>query len=83
MSKTEIGKLSCPKCGGNTIAGDVRSGIVSLGAFFHSSSSSREKSNIELKQENEIIKNGRVVSFACVECGLVSSYLDSILNKKT
>ncbi len=82
MSKSEHGKLNCPKCGGNTIAGDVRSGIVSFGAFFHSFSSSRGKSNNELKQENEIIKNGRVVNFACIECGLVSSYLDSILSKK-
>ena len=68
--------MLCPHCGGHTIIGDIRSGILSFGAFFlEFDSRETQKPRAGVKRDN------RVISHACTDCGLVSSYLASVIKK--
>jgi hypothetical protein len=67
--------ISCPKCGGPTIRG-VRLGNLSFGDFFIEHGGERRTSTEARKP-----KPGaqRVVSVACRQCGLVSSFLEGVI----
>lgn len=75
MSKLEA-DVTCSRCGGSTTAGDVRSGILSLGAFFVEYVAGSNLGGGKPKLKSGISKN-RVISFACNDCGYLSQYLAS------
>ena len=71
--------ISCPKCGGPTIRG-VRFGSLSFGDFFVEHGGERRTPTEARKR-----KPGaqRVVSVACRQCGLVSSFLEEVIRDET
>ena len=68
--------INCPKCGGPTIRGDVRSGMLSFGDFFVEHDGDRRTFTGAPKPKPGVQRDNRVVSFACKQCGLVSSFLE-------
>jgi hypothetical protein len=72
-------KITCPQCGGETLRGDIRSGVLSFGAFFIEHDDKRTFTGAP-KPKPGVQRNNRVISIACTQCGLISSYLERILN---
>lgn len=68
--------ITCPKRGGPTIRGDVRSGILSFGDFFVEHDGDRRTVTGAPKPKPGLQRDNRVLSFACKDCGLVSSFLE-------
>ncbi len=71
--------ITCPKCGGMTIRGDVRSGILSFGNFFVEHDGERRTVTGAPKPKAGVQRDNRVLSFACQQCGLVSSFLERVI----
>ena len=72
--------IACPKCGGPTVRGDVRSGVLSFGDFFVEHDADRKTFTGAPKPKPGVQRNNRVVSYACQNCGLVSSFLQRIVD---
>ena len=72
-------KIPCPQCGGDTLRGDVRSGMLSFGAFFVEHDGEEKTFTGSPKPRPGIQRDNRVISVACARCGLVSSYLERVL----
>jgi len=71
--------IVCPKCGGSTLRGDVRSGVLSFGDFFVEHDGDKRTLTGAPKPRPGVQRDNRVISFACQNCGLVSSYLERII----
>ena len=76
-------KYKCIQCGSEVTLGDVRSGILSFGAFFIECSEKQRNIVGAPKPKGGLQKNNRVVSYACTDCGFISNYLDSVVNGKS
>ena len=70
--------ISCPKCGGPTIRG-VRLGSLSFSDFFIEDGGERRTTTEARKPKPA----QRVVSVACRQCGLVSSFLEGAIRDET
>ena len=73
----------CPNCGGETVVGDVRSGVLSFGAFFTEHEGDKRTGTGAPKLRPGVQRDNRVISAACTRCGLVSSYLERVVRGKT
>jgi hypothetical protein len=73
--------MNCPKCGGLTVRGDVRSGVLSFGDFFVEHDGDRRTFTGAPKPKPGVQRDNRVVSFACQQCGLVSSFLERVIRE--
>jgi hypothetical protein len=71
--------IVCPKCGGATLRGDVRSGILSFGDFFVEHDGDKRTFTGAPKPRAGVQRDNRVISFACQSCGLVSSYMERVV----
>jgi len=71
--------ILCPKCGGATLCGDVRSGVLSAGDFFVEYDGDKRTFTGAPKPRGVVQRDNRVISFACLSCGLVSSYLERVI----
>lgn len=71
--------ISCPKCGGETTRGELRSGVISFGDFFVEHDGKKRTLTGAPKPKAGIQRDNRVLSFACGSCGLVSSYLERVI----
>jgi len=74
-------EIKCPSCGESAVIGDTRSGMISFGNFFVEYDEDKKTLLGDPKPKPGISKN-RVISIACKKCGLISSYLEDIINKK-
>ncbi len=75
--------ILCPKCGGPTLRGDVRSGVLSFGDFFVEHDGDKRTFTGAPKPRPGVQRDNRVLSFACQRCGLVSSYLERVVRVST
>ena len=69
--------ILCPKCGGQTVRGDLRTGsgtILSMGVEFVADDDSDQRWTPAVRNDHR-----RVISFACQSCGLVSSFLERVV----
>ena len=73
-------KQKCVQCGANTKLGEIRSGLISFGAYFVEFEEEKSTMIGTHKPKPGIRKNNRVVSYACMNCGFISSYLEDIYN---
>ena len=71
--------IPCPQCGGETLRGDVRSGVLSFGSFFVEHEGDKRTFTGGPKPRPGVQRDNRVVSVACTRCGLVSSYLERVV----
>jgi len=74
-------EIKCPSCGENVVVGDTRSGILSSGSFFVEYDGDKKTFSGDPKIKPVPSRN-RVISLACKNCGLISSYLEDIIHKK-
>ncbi len=72
-----VENIKCRECGGDSSLGDVRSGILSFGAFFVELACT-SSGNLKPKPG---ISNNRVLSYACKECGYISQYMKENMNE--
>lgn len=61
--------ITCPKCGGPTVRGDVRSGILSFGDFSVGHDGDRRTVTGAPKPKSGVHRDNRVISFACQQYG--------------
>ena len=71
---------ACTHCGGPTLRGDLRSGVLSFGDFFVEHDGTQRTFTGAPKPRGSLQRNNRVISFACERCGFVSSYLERALD---
>ena len=71
--------IVCSQCGGPTLRGDVRSGVLSFGDFFVEYDGDRRTWLGAPSPRPGLQRDNRVISFACERCGFVSSYLERAL----
>jgi hypothetical protein len=62
------------------VRGDVRSGVLSFGDFFVEHDADRKTFTGAPKPKPGVQRNNRVISYACQNCGLASSFLQRIVD---
>lgn len=62
--------------------GDLRSGVLSFGDFFVEHDGERRTITGAPKPKPGVHRDNRVVSFACQQCGLVSSFLEKAIRSE-
>lgn len=70
-----MNSYKCVQCGAEVTVGDIRSGVISFGAFFVEYSPQQKTRLGAPLLDSGLQKNNRVVSYACTNCGYISSYL--------
>ena len=78
MQALNMKNIVCPKCGGPTVRGAVLSGGLSVQYFFEHAGERCALSG-SLKPKAAV----QVVSFACQQCGLVSSFLEGSIHDES
>jgi hypothetical protein len=71
--------LTCLRCGGPTLRGDLRSGFTSFGDYFVEFDGDKMTLLGTPKLKSGLERDNRVVSYACTKCGFISSYLERVL----
>ena len=74
--------IPCSQCGGPTIRGDVRSGVLSFGDFFIEHDGDRQTITGSPRPRPGVQRDNRVLSFACERCGFVSNYLERVIRSR-
>ncbi len=69
----------CSQCSGALVRGDLRSGVLSFGDFFVEHAGDERTFMGAPKPRPGVQRDNRVISFACTQCGLVTSYLERAL----
>ncbi len=74
--------VKCPQCHGNTIRGDLRSAVLSFGDFFIEHELGQKTFTGAPVPKPGVQRNNRVISFACTDCGLITQYLEKVIDAK-